>query len=68
MDINNIILWVFLAVFTDGIQCEIFITLFVVFYVDGLEIVEGSTCFFHKFVFERVTNGVVEELDSLVFL
>ena len=68
MDINNIIVCVLLAVFTDGIQCEIFIARFVVFYVEWLEIVKRSTCFFHKFVFERVTNGVVEELDGLVFL
>ena len=48
MDINNIILWVFLAVFTDGIQCEIFITLFVVFYVDGLEIAMKCALLLHN--------------------
>ena len=63
VDVDGVIGGSFLAVFVEGVQCDIFVGPCIVLHVDGLEVVEGSTIFFHESMLERMANGVVVKLD-----
>mmetsp|Transcript_3142 Transcript_3142/g.8018 ORF Transcript_3142/g.8018 Transcript_3142/m.8018 type:complete len:289 (-) Transcript_3142:751-1617(-) len=50
VDVDDVIRGLFLAVFVEGVQCNVFVACRIVVHVHGLEIVEGSTIFFHETV------------------